>query len=249
VSIDPGFERFVLAELALRERRARRRDSSYGARALAQRLHRGRDDLRAHLLRVAQAVPSSFRRVAWLHHAHEADVTPQEPSTVGLTKEEIVCARALCRRRFSISRSPPAGPYAHAVEGAGFGSLCRARGDRGPLGRGTARRRDADRALSPARSTGGDVNRCRVIAAACACVPNGTGARRRDHAGLAGQRLVTAWARVATIERGPNDVARHGAPRAGHVRHAMQARSRRWPHQASRSLRAIRSTDGGEDPS
>jgi hypothetical protein len=75
VSVDPRFERFVLAELALQERRARRRDGSYGARVLAQRLHRGRDDLLAHLRRVVQAVPSRFGRVAWLHHAHEADVT------------------------------------------------------------------------------------------------------------------------------------------------------------------------------
>jgi hypothetical protein len=69
VSVDPRFERFVLAELALRERRARRRYGSHGARALAQRLHRGRDDLLAHLRRVAQSVPRRFRRVAWLHLA------------------------------------------------------------------------------------------------------------------------------------------------------------------------------------
>jgi hypothetical protein len=89
VSVDPRFERSVLAELALRGRRARRRDGSYGARALAQRLHRGRNDLLAHLRRVVQAVPSRFSRVAWLHHAHEADVTPQALSAAGLTKEEM----------------------------------------------------------------------------------------------------------------------------------------------------------------
>jgi hypothetical protein len=89
VSVDPRFERFVLAEFALRERRARRRDGSHGARVLAQRLHRGRDDLLAHLRRVVQAVPSRCGGVAWLHHAHEADVTPQTLSSVGLTKEEM----------------------------------------------------------------------------------------------------------------------------------------------------------------
>jgi hypothetical protein len=89
VTLDPRFERFVLAEFALRERRARRRDGSHGARVLAQRLHRGRAEMLAHLRRVVQAVPSRFRRVAWLHHAHEANVTRQALSTAGLTKEEM----------------------------------------------------------------------------------------------------------------------------------------------------------------
>jgi hypothetical protein len=89
VSVDPRFERFVLAELALRERRPRRRHGAHGARVLAQRLHRGRDDLFAHLRRVARAVPSRFGRVAWLHHAHEAQVTAEALRTVALTKEEM----------------------------------------------------------------------------------------------------------------------------------------------------------------
>jgi hypothetical protein len=90
VSVDPRFERVVVAELALRERRARRRHhSSDGARVLAQRLHGDRDELLAHLHRVVLAVPSRFRRVAWLHHVHEADATPQALSTVGLTNDEM----------------------------------------------------------------------------------------------------------------------------------------------------------------
>src|ERR1700759_5583257 len=89
MSVDPRFERFVLAELALRERRARLSAASRGARVLAERLHRGRDDLLAHLRRVVRAVPSRFRRVAWLHHAHEADVTPAALSTIGLSREEM----------------------------------------------------------------------------------------------------------------------------------------------------------------
>lgn len=95
MSVDPRFERFVLAELAVRERRARRRDDSHGASVLAQRLHQGREDLLAHLRRVVQAVPRRFRRVAWLHHAHEADVTPQAVSTAGLTTEEMSALRLL----------------------------------------------------------------------------------------------------------------------------------------------------------
>ena len=79
----------MLAELALRERRARRRDGAHGARVLAQRLHRGRDDLLAHLHRVVRAVPARFGRVAWLHHAHEAEATAQTLSTVRLTDEEM----------------------------------------------------------------------------------------------------------------------------------------------------------------
>jgi hypothetical protein len=106
VSVDPRFERFVLAELALRERRARRRHGSHGARVLAQRLHRGRGDLLAHLRRVVQAVPRRFRRVAWLHHAREADATPQALSTVGLTKEEM-SALELLAAAGSASRALP----------------------------------------------------------------------------------------------------------------------------------------------
>ena len=89
MSVDPRFERFVLAELALRERRARLSDASRGARVLAERLHRGRGDLLAHLRRVVRAVPSKFHRVAWLHHAHEAGVTAHALGAVGLTSEEI----------------------------------------------------------------------------------------------------------------------------------------------------------------
>jgi hypothetical protein len=88
VSIDPHFERSVLAEFRLRERRARRRDELHGARLLAQKLHHGRLDLLAHLRRVAHALPGRFRAVAWLHHAHEADVTPQALTAVGLTEDE-----------------------------------------------------------------------------------------------------------------------------------------------------------------
>ena len=53
VSIDPSFERSVLAEFRLRERRAGHHDGLHGARLLAQNLHRGSHDLLAHLRRVA----------------------------------------------------------------------------------------------------------------------------------------------------------------------------------------------------
>jgi hypothetical protein len=88
VTIDPHFERSVLAELRLRERRARRRDELHGARLLAQKLHHGQLDLLAHLRRVAHGLPGRFRAVAWLHHAHEADLTPRALTAVGLTKDE-----------------------------------------------------------------------------------------------------------------------------------------------------------------
>jgi hypothetical protein len=90
VSIDPRLERSILAELALRERQARRQSESQQApQALAERLHRGRDDLLAHLRRVAQAVPNGFRSVAWLHHAREAAVTPRALTAAGLTHAEV----------------------------------------------------------------------------------------------------------------------------------------------------------------
>lgn len=49
MTLDPRFERVVLAELAIREQRARPGDRSHRARVLAERLHRGRHDLLAQL--------------------------------------------------------------------------------------------------------------------------------------------------------------------------------------------------------
>ena len=144
MSVDPRFERYVLAELALRERRARRRDGLYGARVLAQRLHRGRDDLLAHLRRVVQAVPSRFRRVAWLHHAHEAEVTPQALSTVGLTKAEM-SALELLAVAGSASRALP------MLDG--MRTLLKAPGSAGYLARVVARAAIEDR-LDGARPVG-----------------------------------------------------------------------------------------------
>jgi hypothetical protein len=89
VSIDPPSERSVLAEFRLRERRARHRDELHAASLLAQKLHNGRLDLLAHLRRVARAVPERFRAVAWLHHAHEADVAARALRAAGLTKDEM----------------------------------------------------------------------------------------------------------------------------------------------------------------
>jgi hypothetical protein len=144
VSVDPRFERFVLAELALRGRRARRRDGSHGARALAHRLHRGRDDLLAHLRRVAQSVPRRFRRVAWLHHAHEADVTPRVLSTVGLTKEELSALELLA----AAGSSSPARPLLDRTR-----TLSKAPGSAGYLARVVARAAIEDR-LNGARPVG-----------------------------------------------------------------------------------------------
>jgi hypothetical protein len=97
VGVDPRFERAVLAELALSERRERRRDRSQGARALARRLHHGHHELLAHLRRVALAVPSAFRPVAWLHHAREAHATSRALTAAGLTAEEVAAVDLLSR--------------------------------------------------------------------------------------------------------------------------------------------------------
>ena len=95
MSIDPRFERTVLAEFALRERRTRRRDQSRAARGLAETLHRGRHDLLAHLRRVAFAVPKRFRAVAWLHHSAEADATSHAFAAAGLSEVEVAAIKLL----------------------------------------------------------------------------------------------------------------------------------------------------------
>ena len=100
--LDPHFERSVLAEFRLRERRARRRDELHGARLLAQKLHHGRLDLLAHLRRVAHALPARFRAVAWLHHAREADVAPRALIAAGLTKDEMAAVEL-----FDAPSAPP----------------------------------------------------------------------------------------------------------------------------------------------
>jgi hypothetical protein len=89
VRVDSRLERFVLAEFAIWERSLRRRDRSSRARILAEKLHRGQEDPLAHLSRVALAVPSQVRAVAWLHHASQATVTPQELKAAGLTTSEL----------------------------------------------------------------------------------------------------------------------------------------------------------------
>jgi hypothetical protein len=95
MAIDPHFERSVLAELRLRERRGRRRDQLHAARLLAQTLHHGRLDLLAHLRRVAHALPGRFRAVAWLHHAQEADVAPGALTAAGLTEDQMAAVELL----------------------------------------------------------------------------------------------------------------------------------------------------------
>ena len=103
MSIDPHFERSVLAAFRLRERRARRRDELHGARLLAQKLHHGQLDLLAHLRRVAHALPERFRAVAWLHHAHDAGVAPGALTAAGLTKDEVTAVE--------LFDAPPAPPH------------------------------------------------------------------------------------------------------------------------------------------
>ena len=131
MTLNPRFERVVLAELAIRERRARPGDRSHRARVLAERLHRGRHDLLAHLRRVANAVPCPFRAVAWLHHALQAPVHAGELAAAGLTADELRsiellaelappgAERASLNRARTLSRVPGrAGQLARVVERA-----------------------------------------------------------------------------------------------------------------------------------
>jgi len=115
MSVDPSFERAVLAELARREKRVRLSESSHGARALAHRLHRRSPDVLAHLRRVATAVPSRFHAVAWLHHAGETGVTPRSLKAAGLTPDEVAAIdllttarteRSLVQRARELSKAP-----------------------------------------------------------------------------------------------------------------------------------------------
>jgi hypothetical protein len=99
MSIDPPLERRVLAELAFRERREQRHrrheDRSQRARDLAEILHRGSEDLVAHLTRVAWSLPERCRSVAWLHHAGETDVTARGLAAAGLTSDEVAAIELL----------------------------------------------------------------------------------------------------------------------------------------------------------
>ena len=110
MTLDPRFERVVLAELAIRERRARHGHRSHRARVLAERLHRGRHDLLAHLGRVANAVPGPFRAVAWLHHAPQTRAQAGELAAAGLTADELRAIELLaelpppCPERASLDR-------------------------------------------------------------------------------------------------------------------------------------------------
>jgi hypothetical protein len=144
MSLEPRFERVVLAEVALWERRARRRRGSYAARVLAQRLHRGRDDVFAHLRRVVSVVPRRFRRVAWLHHAHEADATPEDLSAVGMTKDEMLALELLA----TAGCAAGAGPVLDRMR-----KLSKAPGSAGYLARVVARAAIEDR-LGGARPFG-----------------------------------------------------------------------------------------------
>jgi hypothetical protein len=153
VSIDPRFERTVLAELALIERRSRRRDASHGATALAEKLHHGRDDLLEHLRRVALAVPRAFRPVAWLHHACEADVTSRALRAAGLSREEVAAVDLLGR----VAHPPSLRSVLHAAR-----ALSKAPGRAGYIARVVARAAIEDR-LEGARPEGDALAALRLL--------------------------------------------------------------------------------------
>lgn len=151
MSIDPHFERAVRSELRLRERRTRRRDASHGAHLLAQKLHRGRHDLLAHLRRVAFALPRKFRAVAWLHHASAADVTARALTAAGLTKDEVAAVE--------LFDAPPAHPHSVLRRAR---SLSSAPGRPGQLARVVARTALEDR-LDGAPPSGETMTALRVL--------------------------------------------------------------------------------------
>jgi hypothetical protein len=136
VTIDPRFERAVLAQLASSGRPGRRPDPSHSARTLAQKLRRGHHDLLAHLRRVAQAVPRTFRPVAWLHHAREAHVTSRALAAAGLTREEVAAVDLLA----PVAYRSPQGSVLHRAR-----ALSKAPGLAGYLARVVARASIEDR--------------------------------------------------------------------------------------------------------
>ena len=136
MSVDSRLEASVLAEFAFRERRVRSRDRSHRARVLAEKLHRGRDELLGHLRRVAYAVPAGFRTVAWLHHAREERVTQHELANAGLTTHELDAIELIA----GIASPDPA----HAVLDRAR-TLSRAPGRAGQLARVVARAAVEDR--------------------------------------------------------------------------------------------------------
>ena len=150
MTIDPSFERSVLAEFRLRERRARGGDELHGARLLAQKLHRGSHDLLAHLRRVAHALPTRFRAVAWLHHAHEADVTPRALTAAGLSEEEATAIKLLA----------PAAPQGSLLQRVR--TLSAAPGSAGHLARVVARAAIEDR-LDGAQANGETLTALRLL--------------------------------------------------------------------------------------
>jgi hypothetical protein len=153
VSVDPRFERTVLAEFAIRERRGRGRDRSRRARALAETLHGGRHDLLAHLRRVAYAIPMRFRAVAWLHHSVETDVTSHALAAAGLTIEEVAAVELLAH----FDPPPPEPPALSRVR-----ALSRAPGRAGYLARVVARAAIEDR-LDGQRPEGETVAALRLL--------------------------------------------------------------------------------------
>ena len=121
------------------------------ASLLAQKLHHGRLDLLAHLRRVAHAVPERFRPVAWLHHAHEADVTARALRAAGLTKDEMAAVELF---------DAPQAPRRSVLHRAR--SLSGAPGRPGQLARVVARAAIEDR-LDGARPTGETLTALRLL--------------------------------------------------------------------------------------
>jgi hypothetical protein len=138
MSIDPAFERAVLAQFVLHERRAlarRRAGHPDAARVLAERLHCGSHDLLLHLRRVALAVPRRYRAVAWLQHAHESDVTRGALHRAKLSQAEVAAVELFAKlagdrllRARALSTAPgPSGYLARVVARAAIEDAIRGR--------------------------------------------------------------------------------------------------------------------------
>ena len=121
------------------------------AQALAERLHHGQHDgagapLIDHVRRVAGAVPSEVRGVAWLHEVFEhTAISEQELLRGGVSAGELRALRLLTRDRDSRSNAD----YLAHVE-----LIARARGDGASIARVVKRADLEDRLLHPPTPAG-----------------------------------------------------------------------------------------------
>ena len=252
VSVDRRFERAVLAELALSERRGRRRDRSQRRPSACGRRLAPRPPRPARTSAASRvAVPSTFRPVAWLHHAREAHATSRALTAAGLTGEEVAAVDLLAHASHPIG--PPVGlasrtrPFQRRVWPVIWPGSSRGRRSR-TASTEHALRGDPGRASHPSRPAAGDmsVTELHPDARRSSRKPRNTADRTEKPRRQAppGQRLLSPTEEIALarqIERGdPESQAGDDPEQPG-----VGARDRENVPRQRRSVRRPR--PGGND--